>query len=88
MRFILRATTAPSITSFCLASAEEQPEARRSRCGKIGIWRIGEANGRQIKPAKTDEIVWRFTNAGEFEFARLIPAASRGRDAPGKVVVK
>ncbi|MGI8569503.1 MAG: cupredoxin domain-containing protein [Methylocella sp.] len=46
-----------------------------------------DPNARRVAPKKTDEIVWKFTKPGEFEFACLIPGH---RDAGmfGIVVVK
>ena len=32
-----------------------------------------DPNGKRLKPGASDEIVWRFTKAGTFEFACLIP---------------
>ena len=32
-----------------------------------------DPNATRVSPKKTDEIVWRFTDSGEFEFACLIP---------------
>jgi uncharacterized cupredoxin-like copper-binding protein len=32
-----------------------------------------DPNARRVAPKKTDEIAWKFTNAGRFEFACLIP---------------
>jgi uncharacterized cupredoxin-like copper-binding protein len=32
-----------------------------------------EANGRHVEPKQSVELVWRFTKAGTFEFAYLIP---------------
>ena len=32
-----------------------------------------DPNGRRVAPGKSDEIVWRFTKAGTFEYACLIP---------------
>lgn len=46
-----------------------------------------EPNGRQIAPKKTGEIVWKFTKAGEFEYACLIPG-HRDAGMTGKIVVK
>jgi uncharacterized cupredoxin-like copper-binding protein len=46
-----------------------------------------DPNARQVPPYLTDEIVWRFTNAGEFEFACLIPGHYE-RGMFGKIVVK
>ena len=33
-----------------------------------------EPNGKRLAPGGTSEIVWRFSKAGTFEFACLIPA--------------
>jgi uncharacterized cupredoxin-like copper-binding protein len=46
-----------------------------------------EPNGREVEPGKIGEIVWRFTKAGEFEFACLIPG-HREAGMLGKIVVK
>jgi uncharacterized cupredoxin-like copper-binding protein len=32
-----------------------------------------EPNGKRLEPKKADEVLWRFTKAGTFEFACLIP---------------
>jgi uncharacterized cupredoxin-like copper-binding protein len=32
-----------------------------------------DANGRRLAPKKTNEIVWKFSKAGEFEYSCLIP---------------
>ncbi|MGI8568921.1 MAG: cupredoxin domain-containing protein [Methylocella sp.] len=46
-----------------------------------------DPNARRVAPNKTDEIVWRFTKAGVFEFACLIPG-HRGAGMVGIVDVK
>ena len=46
-----------------------------------------EPNGRQLAPKKTGEIVWKFTKAGEFEYACLIPG-HREAGMTGTIVVK
>ena len=46
-----------------------------------------EPNGRQVAPNKTGEIVWKFTKAGEFEYACLIPG-HREAGMTGTIVVK
>ena len=46
-----------------------------------------EPNGRQLAPKKTSEIVWKFTKAGEFEYACLIPG-HREAGMTGTIVVK
>jgi uncharacterized cupredoxin-like copper-binding protein len=44
-------------------------------------------NGRQLAAKKTDELVWKFTKPGEFEYACLIPG-HREAGMTGKIVVK
>jgi len=46
-----------------------------------------EPNGRQLAAKKTGEIVWKFTKAGEFEYACLIPG-HREAGMIGTIVVK
>jgi uncharacterized cupredoxin-like copper-binding protein len=46
-----------------------------------------DANGRQLGPKKTTEMVWKFTKAGEFEYSCLIPG-HREAGMTGIVVVK
>jgi uncharacterized cupredoxin-like copper-binding protein len=46
-----------------------------------------EPNGKKVAPKKGDEILWRFTKAGTFEFSCLIPG-HREAGMIGTVVVK
>jgi uncharacterized cupredoxin-like copper-binding protein len=46
-----------------------------------------DPNARRVKPKKRDEIVWRFTKAGTFEFGCLIPG-HREAGMTGTIVVK
>jgi uncharacterized cupredoxin-like copper-binding protein len=46
-----------------------------------------DPNGKRLQPGKTSEILWRFTRAGTFEFACLIPSHYES-GMHGKVVVK
>lgn len=46
-----------------------------------------EPNGREVSPTKQGEIIWKFTKAGEFEYACLIPG-HREAGMTGIVVVK
>lgn len=46
-----------------------------------------EPNGRQLAPKKASEIFWKFTKAGEFEYACLIPG-HREAGMTGTIVVK
>ena len=44
-------------------------------------------NGKRLAPKKTDQIVWRFTKAGEFEYSCLIPG-HREAGMIGTIVVR
>lgn len=46
-----------------------------------------DPNGRRVAPGTTDEIVWKFTKAGEFNFACLIPG-HREAGMDGMVAVR
>jgi uncharacterized cupredoxin-like copper-binding protein len=46
-----------------------------------------EQNGRELAPKTTSEMVWKFTKAGEFEYACLIPG-HRDAGMTGTIVVK
>jgi uncharacterized cupredoxin-like copper-binding protein len=46
-----------------------------------------DPNARRLKAALKDELIWRFTKRGEFEFACLIPG-HRQAGMHGKIVVK
>ncbi|MDP3074408.1 cupredoxin family protein [Bradyrhizobium sp.] len=46
-----------------------------------------EPNGKEVDPKKTGEILWKFTKAGEFEYACLIPG-HREAGMTGTIVVK
>ncbi|MDO9059636.1 MAG: cupredoxin family protein [Bradyrhizobium sp.] len=46
-----------------------------------------EPNGREVDPKKTSEIIWKFTKAGEFEYACLIPG-HREAGMIGTILVK
>ena len=46
-----------------------------------------EPNGKQLAPKKTGEIIWKFTKAGEFEYACLIPG-HREAGMIGTIVIK
>ncbi|WP_241491299.1 hypothetical protein, partial [Mammaliicoccus sciuri] len=38
-----------------------------------------DPNGKRLAPKKTDEIVWKFSKPGEFEYSCLIPGSPRSR---------
>ena len=46
-----------------------------------------EPNGKEVSPTKQGELLWKFTKAGEFEYACLIPG-HREAGMTGIVVVK
>ena len=46
-----------------------------------------DPNAKRLAPKKTGEIVWKFTNAGEFDFSCLIPG-HREAGMTGTIVVK
>lgn len=46
-----------------------------------------DPNGRRVPPGGTDEIVWKFSKSGEFDFACLIPG-HRESGMHGSVAVK
>ena len=46
-----------------------------------------DPNGKRVEPKKTAEIIWKFTKAGTFEFACLIPGHYE-TGMKGTVVVK
>lgn len=46
-----------------------------------------DPNGKRLAPKKADEIVWKFTKAGEFEYSCLIPG-HREAGMVGTIVVK
>jgi len=46
-----------------------------------------DPNGKRVAPKKTDQIVWRFTQVGEFEYSCLIPG-HREAGMIGTIIVK
>jgi uncharacterized cupredoxin-like copper-binding protein len=46
-----------------------------------------DANGKRLAPNQTDEIVWKFSKAGEFEYSCLIPG-HREAGMIGTIVVR
>ena len=85
VRFILRNNGALD-HEFMLATTEENLKHAETMRKKPEM-QHDEPNGREVKPGKTDELVWRFTSAGEFEFSCLIPG-HREAGMTGKIVVK
>ena len=85
VRFILRNSGALD-HEFLLATTDENLKHAEAM-KKNPEMEHDEPNGRRVTPGKADEIVWRFTKTGEFEFACLIPG-HREAGMLGKIVVK
>jgi uncharacterized cupredoxin-like copper-binding protein len=85
VRFVLRNNGALEHEFILATTAENLKHAEAMK--KNPEMEHDEPNGREVEPGKTGEIVWRFTKAGEFEFACLIPG-HREAGMLGKIVVK
>jgi uncharacterized cupredoxin-like copper-binding protein len=57
---------------FVLATAQENSE-HAAMMKENPEMRHADSNARRVAPKQTSELVWKFTKAGEFEFACLIP---------------
>ena len=57
---------------FMLASTEENLEHAEMMM-KNPEMQHADPNARRVAPKQTSEIIWKFTKAGQFEFACLIP---------------
>jgi uncharacterized cupredoxin-like copper-binding protein len=71
IRFVLR-NTGDLAHEFLLDSMENNAK-HKSEMEQHPEMAHDEANGKRLEPKTSSEIVWRFTKAGEFEFACLIP---------------
>jgi uncharacterized cupredoxin-like copper-binding protein len=71
---------------FVLATAEENVK-HAEEMKKNPDMEHDDPNAKRIQPKKRDEIVWRFTKAGTFEFGCLIPG-HREAGMIGTIVVK
>jgi len=85
IRFILKNEGALE-HEFLLATVKENLE-HAEVMKKFPEMEHDDPNGKRLKPSATSEILWRFTKAGEFEFACLIPG-HREAGMLGKVIVK
>ena len=85
IRFILQ-NTGELDHEFLLATTEENLK-HGEVMKKFPDMEHDDPNGKRLKPKGKSEIVWRFTKAGEFEFACLIPG-HREAGMLGKIVVK
>lgn len=71
---------------FVLATTEENLK-HAEEMKKNPDMEHDDPNARRVKPKKRDEIVWRFSKAGQFEFGCLIPG-HREAGMTGIIVVK
>jgi uncharacterized cupredoxin-like copper-binding protein len=71
---------------FVLATTEENLK-HAEEMKKNPDMEHDDPNARRVKPKKRDEIVWRFTKAGQFEFGCLIPG-HREAGMTGIIIVK
>ena len=85
IRFVLR-NNGELDHEFLLATTEENLK-HGELMKKFPEMEHDDPNGKRLKPKATSEITWRFTKAGEFEFACLIPGHHEA-GMHGKIVVK
>lgn len=71
---------------FVLATTEENLK-HAEEMKKNPEMEHDDPNARRVKPKKRDEIVWRFTKAGQFEYGCLIPG-HREAGMTGIIIVK
>jgi uncharacterized cupredoxin-like copper-binding protein len=71
---------------FVLASTEENLK-HAEEMKKNPDMEHDDPNARRVKPKQKDQIVWRFTKAGQFEYGCLIPG-HREAGMTGTIVVK
>ena len=85
VRFILR-NNGQLEHEFVLATSDENIK-HAEEMKKNPEMEHDDPNARRVAPRKTDEIVWRFTKTGQFEFGCLIPG-HREAGMTGTVIVK
>ena len=84
VKFVLR-NSGELEHEFVLATTNEN--LAHAEAMKAGSMKHGDPNAKMLDPKKTSDIVWKFTNAGEFEYACLIPG-HREAGMTGTIVVK
>lgn len=85
IKFVLR-NTGELEHEFVLATTAENLEHAEEMKKKPEMAH-DDPNGKRLSPKQSGEIIWRFTKAGEFEYACLIPG-HREAGMIGIVVVK
>ncbi|MGA0531209.1 cupredoxin domain-containing protein [Hansschlegelia sp. KR7-227] len=85
IRFVLKNTGRIDHEFMLATRAENDRHAAQMR--KNPDMEHDEPNGRRVAPGKSDEIIWKFSISGEFNFACLIPG-HREAGMDGVVAVK
>ena len=85
IKFVLR-NNGELAHEFMLASKAEN-DKHAELMQKYPDMEHDDPNGKTLQTKKSTELVWKFTKAGEFEFACLIPG-HREAGMHGKVIVK
>ncbi len=85
VRFLLR-NNGLLAHEFVLATTEENVK-HAEEMKKNPDMEHDDPNARRVAPKQTAEILWKFTNAGQFEFGCLIPG-HRENGMTGIIVVK
>jgi uncharacterized cupredoxin-like copper-binding protein len=85
IRFVLR-NNGELTHEFMLATVAEN-DKHAELMKKYPDMEHDDPNGKTLETKKSIEIVWKFTKAGEFQFACLIPG-HRESGMHGKVIVK
>lgn len=84
VKFVLRNSGALE-HEFVLATTSEN--LAHAEAMKAGSMKHDDPNAKLLDPKKASDIVWKFTNAGEFEYACLIPG-HREAGMTGTITVK
>ena len=85
IKFVLR-NNGELAHEFMLASKAEN-DKHAELMQKYPDMEHDDPNGKTLQTKKSTDLVWKFTKAGEFEFASLIPG-HREAGMHGKVIVK
>ena len=85
IRFVIRNTGADD-HEFLLATTEENLKHAKAMMENPQM-EHDEPNGVRLAPKKSAEILWKFTHAGTFEYACLIPG-HREAGMVGQILVK
>lgn len=84
VKFVLR-NSGELEHEFVLATTDEN--LAHAEAMKAGSMKHDDPNAKMLDPKKASDIVWKFTKAGEFEYACLIPG-HREAGMTGTITVK